>query len=93
MPHSIGLDSIGLNIDTASIKGFRQTYYLWNDVESIRYRTVSAKHSAMLVYDAILKKGKKAKFLSFDNYNAKKNCLDEINIVLQNISNKQVQQK
>lgn len=92
IPVTVQLDSMGLNIETASLKGFQQTYYLWNDVEHLRYRIVRTKEITMLVYDAILKNGKKERLLAF-NYNAKKPQVEEINTILTAISKKEIRAK
>ncbi len=92
-PVTIQLDSMGLNIETASMKGFQQTYYLWNDVEYIRYRIVRTKDSNMLVYHVMLKNGGKTKLLALNNYNAKGQQLQEINTLLLGISKKEVGEK
>ena len=92
VPASLSMDSIGFTLETFSLKGRNETYYLWNDVEFISYRKVSSKGGPSLLYDAILKTGKKISFLSFGNYHSKKNQLTELNSTLQQISNKEIRE-
>lgn len=92
-PSSVSMDSMGFTLDTISSKGVKQTWYLSNDIDYIQYRSVRAKHANLLVYDAILKTGKKVRFLVFPNYSNKLQNLAEIDGVISNISSKEVQQK
>ena len=93
IPVGVQLDSMGMNLETVSTKGFQQTYYLWNDVAYIRYYTLRTKNGTMLMYHAIAKSGDKVKLLSFTNYNPQKTSLEEINFTLSAISKKEVRQK
>ncbi|RYZ28059.1 MAG: hypothetical protein EOO10_10770 [Chitinophagaceae bacterium] len=59
VPGSLFMDAVGFNLETHSVKGKKESYYLWNDVNFIRYRMVLGKNSTSLTYDAMLKSGKK----------------------------------
>ena len=93
IPAALTMDSVGFTLETLSIKGRKETYYLWNDIDYIRYRTVRTKNSTSLTYDAMLKNSKKVSFLNFGNYHSKKQNLAEINTVLHQISNKEIREK
>ena len=93
IPGHLTMDAVGFNLQTLSIKGNSETYYLWNDVDFIRYRMVLGKNSTSLTYDAMLKSGKKTTFLTFPNYHSKKRNIMEINDVLQQISRKEIRKK
>jgi hypothetical protein len=93
IPAAISMDSMGFTLETLSIKGRKETYYLWNDVEYIRHKTISAKNSTSLSYEAVLKTGKGLSFLSFPNYHTKKQVIPEINVLLAQISGKQIAEK
>lgn len=93
VPASLSMDSMGFTLETLSMKGKQESYYLWNDVDFIRYRILRGKNSTTLNYAAILNTGKKISFLSFNNYHAKKHSIPEINSVLHNISNKELREK
>lgn len=90
IPAAISMDNMGFTLETFSIKGRQETYYLWSDVDFIRHKTISAKNSTSLSYEAILKTGKKLTFLSFQNYQSKKLLIPEMNNVLHEISKKQI---
>ena len=92
IPASLSMDSMGFTLETLSIKGKKETYYLWSDIDFIRYKTIRAKHSTSLSYEAVFKTGKKLSFLSFANYHAKKDAVPEINSVLHEISRKEVRE-
>ena len=92
-PSSLQMDSVGFTLETVSMRGVQENYYLWNDVEYIRSRILRGKNSTSLVYDAVLKSGKKLNFLNFGSYQAKKNAIPAINEVLGEISRKEVREK
>jgi len=89
IPAALSMDSMGFTLETLSIKGKKETYYLWNDVDFIRHKTIRAKNSTALSYEAVLKSGKKITFLSFPNYHTTKTAIPEINTFLSQISGKQ----
>lgn len=93
IPASISIDNVGFTLETLSIKGRRETYYLWADIDFIRYKIVRAKNSTSLTYEAVLKTGKKFSFLSFPNYHQKREAIPELNSVLNDISNKEIREK
>ena len=86
------MDSMGFTLETLSIKGKKETYYLWSDIDFIRYKTIRAKHSTSLSYEAVFKTGKTLSFLSFANYHTKKDAVPEINSVLHEIIRKEVRE-
>lgn len=93
VPAAFSADSMGFTLETRSIRGRKETYYLWSDVEYIRHRMTVAKNSTTLAYTAMMKDGKKINFLNFNNYGAKKQSIPEINAVLHTISKKEVREK
>jgi len=93
IPGSLSMDAVGFNLETLSVRGRKEIYYLWNDVDFIRYRMVIGKNSTSLTYDAMLKSGKKISFLTFPNYHSKKQSIEEINAILHQISNKEIRKK
>ena len=93
IPAALSMDSMGFSLETLSIKGKKETYYLWSDIDFIRYKVVRAKNSTSLSYEALLKTGKKLNFLSFPNYHTKKGAIPEINALITEISKKQVAEK
>ena len=93
IPASLSMDNIGFTLETLSIKGRKEIYHLWNDVDYIRHRVIQSKNSTSLSYEAVLKEGKKISFLNFGSYHAKKSLLPEINAILSGISRKEVRDK
>lgn len=93
IPASLSMDSMGFTLETYSMKGRKETYYLWNDVDFIRYRMITGKNSTTLNYAAILKTRNKVSFLNFNNYYKKKHSIPEINAMLHNISKKEIREK
>jgi hypothetical protein len=87
------MDSSGFTLETFSVRGRREDYYLWNDVNFIRYRMIVGKNSTTLSYTAVLATGKKVNFLSFNNYHSKKHQIPEINSALHDISKREVRKK
>ena len=87
------MDSTGFTLETFSMKGRKETYYTWSDVDFIRYRKITGKNITTLTYSAMLKDGQKINFFSFSNYHAKKQSIPEINAVLNGISKKEVREK
>jgi hypothetical protein len=92
IPASLSVDSIGFTLETLSLKGKRETYFLWHEIDYIRYQAVRGKNSTSLAYHAIPKNGKKVNFLNFHNYHAKKQHISEINSVIKEISNKEIRE-
>ena len=68
IPASLSMDSMSFTLETLSIKGKKETYYLCSNVDFLRYKTIREKSSTSLDYEAVLKTGKKLSFLSFANY-------------------------
>ena len=93
VPAAVSMDSMGFTLETLSIKGRQEQYYLWSDVEYIRHRITTAKNNTTLTYTAMMNEGKKINFLNKSNYNAKKQSIAEINEVLRGISKKDVREK
>jgi|GEM_PF-3342422 len=93
IPAALSMDSIGFTLQTLSLRGKKETYYLWNEIDYIRYKAVRGKNSTSLVYHAIPKNGKKINFLNFSNYHSKKQQIPEINEILHDISNKEIREK
>lgn len=92
IPAALSMDSMGLTLETYSIKGRKETYYLWSEIDFIRHRMFSGKNSTTLNYAAVLKTGKKVSFLNFNNYHKKKQSIPEINAVLHTISKKEIRE-
>lgn len=93
VPAALSLDSMGFTVETYSMRGRREDYYLWSDVDYLRNRMVSGKNSTTLNYTAVLKDGKKVSILNFNNYYSKKQSIPTINEVLHHISKKEVRDK
>ncbi|RYF86803.1 MAG: hypothetical protein EON98_02560 [Chitinophagaceae bacterium] len=93
IPAAVSMDSMGFTLETLSIKGRKENYYLWSDVDYIRQRMIVAKNSTTLNYAAVLNTGKKINFLSFNNYYSKKQSIPEINNALHDVSKKEVREK
>jgi hypothetical protein len=93
IPAALFMDSTGFTLETFSVRGRREDYYLWNDVNFIRYRMIVGKNSTTLSYTAVLATGKKVNFLSFNNYHSKKHQIPEINSALHDISKREVRKK
>lgn len=93
LPAAVSIDSMGFTLETVSLKGRKENYYLWSEVDYLRHRMVSGKNSITLNYMAVLKDGKKVSFLNFNNYHRKKQSIPEINTVLHNISKKEIREK
>ncbi len=92
-PVSVKMDNMGLSLTTLTVKGEKESFYLWNDVDYIRHRLSVTQNNTLLVYDAVLKSGKKIRFLNFSNYQKKKNAIPAMNEVLAQISGKEVTDK
>ena len=86
IPVALRIDSFGVTVDSLSLKGEKQRYNLWQDIDHIRYHTFQTKSGRQLVYDAVLTTGKKVRLLSFSSLQTKPENISRINEVLQQVS-------
>lgn len=93
IPAALSMDNMGFTIELLSLRGSIEMYYLWSDVDFIRYKTVRTKNNTSLHYEAVLNTGKKRGFLNFPNYYSKKKQIAEINAALHEISRKDIKEK
>lgn len=93
LPGDLRMDNIGFTLKQISIKGAEVKDYLWSDVDRIRWRLIRTKGGPNLVFDAMLKDGKKLRLLNFQNFNTKNQSAAEISSVLSQISRKPVTEK
>ena len=93
VPVAIRMDSLGLTVDTLSLKGEKQLHYLWQDIHHIRYRSFQTKNGRQLVYNAVLTTGKKVRILSFSSLHSNLENAPRINEVLHEVSRKEIKNR